>query len=496
MNNDHYGPGDPILWTDEEPPDDYGYPTDPVPIAAAAREHFTAPEVIVEKALAEGATVAPTANLPDEFWAARPVLKTIREAAHAVPASPDAVLGVVLARTAAMLHNQVKFDSTGGDPTGSLNLFVALVGASGAGKSRAEGAAARLILPPSYLEHPGAFRDGIGLGTGEGIAEAYMGFEERETGTQDRQGHPKVEKVRAQVRHNVFFTVDEGQTLTKMMLERAGTTIGPALRSAWVGKALGQANAREDTTRFLPAGAYNMGLAIGYQPAVAQDLLADGGPGTPQRFLWLSASDPNAPRQQMPPVDPFRLPLCDGYGRVSDVLSVARCIITFPPAISAQLRDDAVARLRGDLIVDELDSQTPLMLCKLAALFAVMDGRSQVTEEDWELGCTMWATSCAVRDRLIEFGRQKEALKREAQKARHTEDAAAKRSGVHATDARHERVIAWIARKVAEIGPIRTPDLYRKLKATDRDIYETCLRLTEARGSVTVDDEGMISAPN
>ena len=101
-----------------------------------------------------------------------------------------------------------------------------------------------------------------------------MGIVERETGEYKRNGDPKTEKVRAQVREHVFVYVDEGEALTRMT-ERSGSTIGPVLRSGWAGQLLGQANAREENTRILPARSYSLGVVMGFQRHTCQGMLAD-----------------------------------------------------------------------------------------------------------------------------------------------------------------------------------------------------------------------------
>lgn len=454
-------------------------------------EKFEPAAEVAQHALATGATTVPLVNLPDEFWSARPLFKQVREAAWASVTSADAVLGSLLARAAAMTHHQVKFDS-GRGPTGSLNMFVNLIGPSGAGKTEAMRAASRLVLPPRYLarldgttDHD-LFRDGIGLGTGEGMAEAYMGWTVQETGELDRKGEPKTEKVRKQVRHNAFFYADEGQTLTKMMKERQGTTVGMAIRTAWTGGALGQANAREETTRFLPDGAYAMGLLIGYQPKVAQDLLSDGGPGTPQRFLWLSAIDPNIPDEPVPLPDPFRLPIAD------DITTGLVPVVTFPADLRAQLRREQLARQRGEVIVAELDSHVPLMRCKLAALLALIDGRMSVEWEDWELGGLIWATSCAVRDRLIEFGRQEAERNAQAQIDRRVREAEAIRLAQRGVDATVERIAAWISKKIREKGQMSRSELRKLANRRDRDSFDPALSHAEALRWVEIDENRLI----
>jgi hypothetical protein len=491
MTENPFQPGDPHwqAWEDAET----RHPTDPASVGFDSElwpdgwEQFEPAAEVAEQALAAGAATVPLVNLPDEFWAARPLFKTIREAAWASVTSADAVFGALLARAAGMVHHQVKFDS-GRGPTGSLNTFVNLIGPSGAGKTEAMRAAGRLVLPPRYLSRDDGtadhdvFRDGIGLGTGEGMAEAYMGMLVRETGELDRKGEPKTEKVRAQTRNNAFFYADEGQTLTKMMKERQGTTVGMAIRTAWTGGALGQANAREETTRFLPDGSYSMGLLIGYQPQVAQDLLADGGPGTPQRFLWLSAIDPSIPDEPVPLPTPMRLPLCGQLpGGVEPVVS-------FPADLRAQLRREQLARQRGQVIVDELDSHVPLMRCKLAALFALLDERFEVTQEDWDLGGLVWATSCAVRDRLIEFGRQESAKKELALIERRKQEAVAIHLAQRGVDSTVERLAAWISKKIREKGPLSRSDLRRMAHKRDRDSFDAALSHAEALRWVEIDE--------
>ncbi|MET8265958.1 DUF3987 domain-containing protein [Micromonospora arida] len=464
------------------------------PMAGSGYDHELWPEgweeyepaaEVAQQALNSGASTVPLVNLPDAFWSSRPLFKHIREAAWASVTSPDAVLGGLLARASGMVDHRIKFDS-GRGPTGSLNTFVNLIAPSGQGKSEAMRTAMRLLQPPRYLSRldgtadPELYRDGIGLGTGEGMAEAYMGWVQRETGELDRKGEPKMEKVRAQVRHNAFFYVDEGQALTKMMKERQGATVGMAIRTAWTGGSLGQANAREENTRFLPDGSYSMGLLIGYQPSVAQDLLADGGPGTPQRFLWLSAIDPNIPDEPVPLPDPFRMPL---------ELPPGDPIVSFPADLRAQLRREQIARQRGEVVVDELDSHVPLMRCKLAALLALLDERFEVTWEDWDLGGLIWVTSCAVRDRLIEFGRREAEQTRLAHIERRRQEAVAVRLAERGVDTATERVAAWICDKVRDKERIAKGKLRRLLAARDRDWFEPGLSHAEALRWVRIDDD-------
>jgi hypothetical protein len=460
-----------------DPPDDYY--DDP----------WADAEQVATKALNSGADTVPLANLPEEFWGSRQIFKDIRQAAHATMNSADAVLGSVIARGSAMIHHEVRFDS-GRGPTGCMNLFVSLVAKSGVGKSTAVACADELIQVPSYLARldgsadPEKFKDGVGLGTGEGLAEAYMGTATRDGSKVDRKGEPVPETYRTQVRNNAFLYLDEGQTLTKMMKERMGTTIGATIRTAWGGGALGQANAQETTTRFVARNSYCMGMVVGYQPSVAQDLLADGGPGTPQRFLWLSAIDPNIPEEALHLPPPFKLPFENPDG------TPRRGVIQFPEHLKRQLRREHLAKVRGDAAVDELDSHEPLMLCKLAAELCYWDMRWMVSDDDWELAKLIWRVSCSTRDRLIEFGRQEAARKNEEKLAAKVNEVEAASLATREVDATIDRVARLITRRVrASEEPVMRYKLKKNIGSDNKKFFDAALLHAKQMQWVTADED-------
>lgn len=380
-------------------------------------------------------------NLPEQFWK-RDTHDHIRQAAWSRGRSADVVFYATLARLAAMVSPHARLDA--GLGPGSLNLFVAIVGKSSSGKSTGTAVARELIAVPPYLTQAGKFRDGIGVGTGEGLAEAYMGYETRENFDLKPDGKPaKAEKVRAQVRENVFVYIDEGQSLTQMV-SRTGATIGPTLRSAWAGELLGQANAREETTRHLPAGSYALGMVIGYQPETAQPLLADAAPGTPQRFLWATATDPHVPQEQPRHPGPLRIDLTWSSGLAG---SPWTGVIGYADAIRRELWERNLARVRGETADDnELDAHASFMWCKVAALLAILDGRWNVDEEDWKLAKMVWDTSCAVRDDLVAWGKEKQRADAEN---RHSYAQVRETRLREAKDGYQDQQVARVARLVA-----------------------------------------------
>jgi hypothetical protein len=427
--------------------------------------------------------------LPETFWESRPSLAHIRQAAHSRGRSGDLVLCAVLARLSAMVSHQLRMQTGLGEA--SLNLFVAAIGPSGRGKSAAVAIGRELVPAPPHLQDPYLFRDGLPIGSGEGLAEAYMGYETRETGETTKSGEPKIKTVRTQVRHNVFVYVDEGQALTAM-IGRAGATIGPVLRSAAMGELLGQANAREETTRVLPAGSYALGMVIGFQRNTVQPILADATAGTPQRILWCSATDPGVPDEPPEHPGPLRVDL------ESEHFAGPRGgIISFAPEIRAELWRANLARVRGEIEEDDdLDSHANLMRCKVAALLAVLDGRLEVADDDWQLARVLWETSCAVRGELVAYGQEEAAKQAEARA-----DAYVARE-VRAEVARGEagrtlvRVAAHLARKIHEKGAMKRKQARDNILASrDKPLFADALQHAVQAGWLVTDDDSKQIGP-
>jgi hypothetical protein len=425
--------------------------------------------------------------LPEEFWSARDSFKHIRQAAHAQARSGDVVLYTVLARLSGMIDHRIKM-RTGIMGRGSLNLYAALVGAPGAGKSSGA-SGARALMPAANAD----FRDGIPIGSGEGIAEIFMGTVDEGTGEFHKAGplknDPIMIKVRKQVRHNAYFYVDEGERLTQLS-GRQGSTLSETLRSAAMGETLGQTNATEDRNRYVAPGSYSLGLVISYQPTTVTQLLADGHTGTPQRFFWVWAEDPSIP---------FNAPEDPGPLTTNPLVEKADCDIDiqFPASIRDQIRNERVRRAQGELEVPELDGHHLFMTSKMAALLALLEGRFEVDETDWKLAEMAWGSSCAVRDSLVRRAkREAEAAKdREAKERIHLEVSAhrAKQSlGMN-----EMRVAGAVARYVADAGPggLKFNGIKMKMASRDRHLIEEAINLALAAGWVVEDGDRYCVGP-
>lgn len=397
--------------------------------------------------------------IPEEFYAARPELQHIRQAGHSRTRSGDVALLSVLTRLSSLVSHRIRAD-TGIAGYASLNLFGGIIGPSGIGKSTGVEVADRLMPAPAELD----FRDGLPLGSGEGLAEVFMGVVEEETG-EVRRGRggtetPVTVNVRKQVRHNAFFYVDEGATITRLMKERSGSTLGETLRSAAVGQTLGQTNASKDTSRYIPSGSYSLGLLVGFQPETVTPLFDEVAEGTPQRFVWVQVIDPAIP--DLPPPWPGELTAWREAATCPSGDEASRFVlVSFDESIKAELRAADLAKVRGHLDPSEfnqLDSQAPVMRVKLASLLAILAGRRHVNVEDWQLALMLWQASCATRDAILAYSaaqRRQEQEKRTT--ARIEEEVRVDHAKQLAEDARADRAVERLALRVAvrvrEKGP-------------------------------------------
>lgn len=209
----------------------------------------------------------------EAFWTSRETLTYIRDLARARMVSPYALLGAVLARRVATIPPHVVLPPVVGTKA-SLNIFVAQVGLSGSGKGVALGLSAE-AFPGSDL----ASVPQVGAGSGEGIGHLFA----------HREGKNK-ELVRHETR--VLLTVEEIGTLGAVG-GRQGATLMPELRKAWSGEPLGCAYATPEKNLPIGRHTYRLCFVAGVQPALGGVLLDDLHGGTPQRFLWLPATDPH-----------------------------------------------------------------------------------------------------------------------------------------------------------------------------------------------------------
>ncbi|MGO2111929.1 MAG: hypothetical protein ACTH31_09970 [Pseudoclavibacter sp.] len=302
-----------------------------------------------------------TITAPDveRLWRARPELAHLEQAARARLASPWAVLGATLVNVLSAVPPHIMLPPLVGGAA-SLNLFVAIVGGSGLGKGAAVSTAAAAFNIVSDAPR-------LPLGSGEGLAKAIAAKEGIET--------PDGAKITTTVVHtpSVIFETSEVDQLAALG-GRQGATLMPQLRSAWSGETLGASYADQAKAVIIPAHEYRIGLILGVQPRRAGALLDESDGGTPQRFLWLQAADPHARDGDSWP-QPHLVPRVE-WPALSAYMQV-------PANVTKEIRANRIRVLNGS--GETLNGHLMLTRLKVAAGLAILNGRTDIELDDWDL---------------------------------------------------------------------------------------------------------------
>lgn len=398
------------------------------------------------------------------FWTARPAHQHIHDYARARRVSPWALFGAVAARIVAATEPRVQLPPIIGGPA-SLNLFVALVGRSGSGKGAAMSAAHSAVQIDGMREpfdvHP--------LGSGEGIGASYVGFEQGEDGKNALTQHT----------HAVMFEVGEIDTVAALG-SRQSATLMPELRKVWSGERLGFKNRGASLT--VAPHTYRASLICGVQPAKAGALLDDADGGTPQRFLWLPTTGHEIVRGAEIP-EPFVwnapgedvLPTHNGR-RTLDVCRTARRTIEDAYDRTAALPIDAPTSED-----DELNGHALLARLKVGAVLALLDGRGNVSDEDWQLAGIVMTRSDATRAACRRVMRNAEIAARRRQ-AEGRADATV-HGNEYAESAQLEKAKAAILGKLGGDWTSRG-DVWRGLGKSAREVFDDAIYALEDAGTI------------
>lgn len=372
--------------------------------------------------------------IEEEFFSSRPLFGRLRDFARARRVSPWALLGAILTRAAAAVPPSVVLPPTIGS-VASLNIFTALCGVSGSGKSAVTETARDFLLIEGGVETLET-----SPGSGEGLISAYV------------HSAPENGKVKSvQARASVQLEVDEVQALGSLT-SRTASTLQPFLKSAWSGKMLATQNADPARQRWVGAHKYRLSITAGVQPANASILLDDTAGGFPQRWLWLPTYDPGMLRRDAEVTEPEPF---TWYAPVAMTRSEADGPIVLPGRTVMQLPDEAVeaildaAEKRNRPIgtplatADALDGHALLSRAKVAALLALLDSRAElISSEDWALAGVVMEVSDSTRGEIIAVN---------AQTARDEADKKAERQGRNAAIAADTQADIRVAKTAEKI---------------------------------------------
>jgi hypothetical protein len=398
------------------------------------------------------------------FWKTRPSLEYLRDFARARRVSPWAMLGVTLARVVCATKPFVQLPAIIGS-WASLNMLIGLVGPSGGGKDTATKAARdALDVGHAFLTAP--------LGSGEGLSHMFM--KETKSGPE-------------QYNDAALVTVGEIDTMTALK-NRQASTVMAQIRQAAMGEQLGFFYVDTAKRMMVPEHSYRLCLIAGIQPLRAASLLDDADGGTPQRFVWLPVTDPDAPDiapplptpmvWESPPWNQIMGESSGGRDRVVlDVCNTARDTI-----IAAHL-----ARTRGQ-DGEALNGHALLTRLKVSASLALLQGRAVVTDEDWDLAGTVMTVSDRTRGGVVDVLRGEAGKNNKAQA-----EAEASRTIV-VQERLHEAAVARVARSVKRVlaragsSAIARAKVRQGISNRDRQHFDSALAALVLAGDVVEEE--------
>jgi hypothetical protein len=312
-------------------------------------------------------------------WDSRLSLQQIYLAALSRMCPPWAVLGYCAARALALVRPHCVLPAVVGGP-GSLNWFCAIAAKSGGGKSSSH-AVARELVNDYVLQR--------NLGSGEGLVDAYVKPANKET------GEPKG------MHEAIMFVADEIDNMAALG-SRNGATLNGNLRIGFTSDKLGFSY-RQASDQHLDPHSYRMTLVVNVQPARAGALLDDVHGGMLQRFMWFPGIDHRIDVQTPEMPGALDLPSHSKwmYPRTLQIPYEAKELI----------RDERMRAARGES--DPLAGHALFIREKFAYALAVLDGRDEMSYDDWRLAGIASRVSDRTREWVVD----------EMEKAQH-EDAA------------------------------------------------------------------------
>jgi len=423
-------------------------------------------------------------RLPDSFWQARSLLEHIRTAARSRMVAPDALLASVLARACVATDRTIVLPPIVG-PIASLNLTIAVVGPSGGGKGAAVGVSSEIVTADDQGDE---YRVGEApAGSGEGMVHAFY---EMVPDPDDKR-----RKVPRRRYEGLLIRCDEGQVLTALA-QRSGQTTMETLRSAFSGERLGGAYASSDKRLSLTAHDYRLVVLLGVQPEHARAILDDDAGGTPQRFLWFDALDPEAPHPDQLPEWPGPLdwkPPRWWDGITPLIGQDRRRELDVHPDVVREIRWHRHQINTGAVTPGRYDGHRNLVKLKAAAVLGLLDDRLTVTPDDWALAGQIVDASDAMRDSMWTSIHDAQTRKDTAWNQRHAARAAAEEGARIGVTTNVLRISRGIGRRIAKLDPgdtLTRSELRKSLASADRSWFEEAVAHAEAQGWLTTHDDG------
>lgn len=391
-----------------------------------------------------------TATGPN-LWSSRPELAALYQNARRTDAAPWPMLVGAILRALHTVPSRVLYQSYRG--TAALNAAAVFVGVSGGGKSLLQ-----TQLDNAVLFHHGARMwdfPAYEVGSGEALAETYISDRDHSTG----------ELTWTNEEHAVSFGFDEVGRLTKVGA-RQGSTLFEYLKTAVTGGILGRRLANGGGLE-LPKNSYRFTATINAQPERAAPLISDDeiAGGLPGRLIWVSMKDPSVRAEHDDsPVEPWRV-----RGHAWQVDRIAAL-----PEMDAAHQEQAYLIAEG--AGDALTGHEVMARVKVAIGLMVLNERTHLNSEDWELAGLVMEHSRSTRDGVFAAVRAAQA-KESIQVGR----SLGIRQAV-ATETADERAVERVRGLLTKYQAQGIPEggWKRKLKSGDRAHYREALDLVAA----------------
>ena len=321
-------------------------------------------------------------HLPDDFYAARPVLAHVSKAVRARQRSRDAVLHVVLARVAAAVPHVIKIPAIVGSPRRTRIRGHARPAGSGKGDAAPSGPNSSRRRSRS---RPTPHR--LGRRPGRGAVRLRHRGRQRQAGQGQAPG--PAQRLR---QHRRGRRTDPAR-------HPSGSTLLSTLRSIWSGKTIGNTNAARENRRIVPAGSTHSGHR---RPTGHARPAPSSTTSTPAHHKGSAGPTPSTPNS---PTDPpmARVPRLAPTRRASSTASVPSEAGKAPPTRSGSTGPSPTRssprprprQRRGPR--DPWEAHSALLRLRIAALPGHPRGQAPGHPEDWELAGTVKATSDNVR---------------------------------------------------------------------------------------------------
>ncbi|OZG61654.1 DnaB domain-containing protein helicase domain-containing protein [Bifidobacterium myosotis] len=292
-------------------------------------------------------------------------------------------------------------------------------------------------------------------------------------------------------------------TVLGAAMGRTGSTLLGTLTSLWSGEAIGGQNVNEAKRLRVPEYGYRVALVTGVQPGNADILMQEDVTGLPQRILWATTRDPDAPQERphrpsgdlgfdagkLSKLQPSEFEIdglyqAGGYEKCRSEngnIVYPFHVIEYPAAVFEEVDADGLNRLHGAR-PDGMDGHSLLVTIKTAGLLAILEQRVGaaliVTEEDWQRAKYIVAKSrqtrevCVNDSRIIRRGKRCERL---------ADDLIAKSEAKEAVN--YERYARRITKALGkydnEHEGIKGYMIQRKTGIPTSDTYQTISRMYE-----------------